>query len=246
MGAFNEPPRSWGGAVTVPQTDPPVVIGRHVTRTYPAHGSQVTAVHDASWVLGQGMRVALIGPSGSGKSTLLYLLAGLDNPTSGSIAWPALSSDPGVRRQRIGVVFQGASLVPTLDVTENIALPILFTGVASAAATRRAQEVAAQLDIDNVKDKLPQEISGGQAQRVAIARALAAQPALILADEPTGQLDHNSARSVIDVLVTVSLATGAALIVATHDPLIANRLSHSWTMRDGRLDTGSSATPAAT
>lgn len=233
-------------AITVSQTDRPVVIGRHVTRTYRAHGSQVTAVHDASWVLGQGMRVALIGPSGSGKSTLLYLLAGFDNATSGSIAWPALSNDPGVRRQRIGVVFQGASLVPTLDVTENIALPILFTGVTSAAATRRAQEVAAQLGIEDVKDKLPQEISGGQAQRVAIARALAAQPAMILADEPTGQLDHNSAGSVIDVLVAVSLATGAALIVATHDPLIASRLPHSWTMRDGRLDTGSSATPAAT
>jgi ABC-type lipoprotein export system ATPase subunit len=214
-------------------TDHPLLIGHRVTRTYGATGRQVTAVRDASWVLARGKRVALTGPSGSGKSTLLYLMAGLDAPTSGRIRRPAWSKE-----STVGVVFQGASLIPSLNVVENIALPMLFAGVTESSARSRAIATAERLGIDDLANKLPQEISGGQAQRVAIARALAPKPLLILADEPTGQLNHAAADLVIDVLLQASDDAGAALVVATHDPLIARRLPHEWTMRDGRLDAG--------
>jgi ABC-type lipoprotein export system ATPase subunit len=220
----------------------PVVVANGVTRTYRPTGSPVTAVQDATWVLEQGMQVALTGPSGSGKSTLLYLIAAFDTPTSGTISWPALVKDMYGHPQHVGVVFQGASLIATLDVNENIALPLLFAGVGESEAGRRAARAAAQLSIADVATKLPQELSGGQAQRVAIARAVAAEPALILADEPTGKLDQHSAAAVIDVLLHASTRTGAALVVATHDPRVADRLRHRWTMCDGRLDTGAGPT----
>jgi ABC-type lipoprotein export system ATPase subunit len=226
------------GAHAVPQSpaDAPVVFTRHMTRTFGAAGAQVVAVRDATCVLQWGTQVALTGPSGSGKSTLLHLMAGLDTPTSGSLRWPALGGHPLAAPGQMGIVLQGPSLIPSLDVTENVLLPMLFGEWAESAATERACAALARLEIDDLADKLPQELSGGQAQRVAVARALAPGPKLILADEPTGQLDHSIGAKLIDVLLRASEESGAALVVSTHHPLIARRLPREWTMRDGHLD----------
>jgi ABC-type lipoprotein export system ATPase subunit len=225
----------------VSTSDAPVLVNRRVTRTFGTGSAQVVAVRDASCVLEQGAQVALTGPSGSGKSTLLHLMAGLDTPTSGDLRWPALGGHPLATPGQVGIVFQGPSLIPSLDVIENVALPMLLGDCAESAATDRALAMLARLDIDDLARKLPQELSSGQAQRVAVARALAPAPKLILADEPTGQLDHTVAARLIGVLREASAESKAALVVCTHDPLIARRLPREWTMRDGHLDVDSGA-----
>jgi ABC-type lipoprotein export system ATPase subunit len=167
-----------------------------------------------------GDRIALVGPSGSGKSTLLHLLAGLDEPTVGRVE---------LAGERPGVVFQGPSLLEPLTVLENVALPLVLAGAPDASA--RALAALERLGLAELAGKLPEEISGGQSQRVAVARALAGDPDLILADEPTGQLDQASGALVIDAL----LATGATLVVSTHDPAVAARLDTRWEIHSGTL-----------
>lgn len=224
--------------------DPALVRCADVARTFGTGPTALVAVHSVSCAVMPGARIALAGPSGSGKSTLLHLMGGLEIPTSGTIEWPALGGCPQGRPGVVGVVFQGPSLLPALDVTENVALPLLFEGVAAADATERAAQALHRLLIDDLGPKLPEELSGGQAQRVAVARVLAGRPQLILADEPTGQLDHKTGDRVISVLLEAAEELGAALIISSHDPKVATRLADQWTMRDGRLTTGSTS-PAA-
>jgi ABC-type lipoprotein export system ATPase subunit len=206
-----------------------------VVRRFGSGAATIVAVRRVTVAVAPRARIALTGPSGSGKSTLLHLLAGLDTPTKGTVRWPGLDRHAIAGRARIGVVFQGASLVPNLDVTENVSLPLLFADCAEAEATARAKGALDRLGIAELAHALPDDLSGGQAQRVAIARVLAAAPRLILADEPTGQLDQDAAASVVDVLVQGADDLGAALIVSTHDPAIARRLPTEWAMHDGRL-----------
>jgi putative ABC transport system ATP-binding protein len=210
-----------------------------LARTFGEGVSAVVAVHGVTCSVCPGDQIALSGPSGSGKSTLLHLMAGLEVPTSGSLSWPALGGHPLAHPGRIGVVFQGPSLLPALDVTENVSLPLLLSDTPEADAARSSLKALQRLDIADLARKLPEELSGGQAQRVAVARVLAARPKLILADEPTGQLDHHAASLVMDVLLQASAELGAALVVSTHDPLVADRLPERWTMRDGRMTTTS-------
>lgn len=225
-------------AVAVGGRDEAVVVrADQVTRCFGAGAATVVAVRGVSAVVAPRARIALTGPSGSGKSTLLHLLAGLDSPTSGTISWPGTDGPAAGAPDRVGLVFQGRSLVPTLDVTENVRLPLLFAGAAEPEATARAADALDRLVVAELSHALPDALSGGQAQRVAIARVLAAGPRLILADEPTGQLDHAAAALVIDVLIAAADDLGSALIVSTHDPLIARRLPTEWAMRDGRLRT---------
>jgi putative ABC transport system ATP-binding protein len=208
-----------------------------LSRTFRAGATEVHAVREVTCRVPQSARIALTGPSGSGKSTLLHLIAGLDAPTAGSVQWPALEESNRGRPTGIAMVFQGPSLMPSLDVTENVALPMLFAGLPHQAAMQHARAALDLVEIGDLTAKLPDELSGGQAQRVAIARALAARPAVILADEPTGQLDHPTAHRVITILLDAAVSTGAAVIIATHDPAIAARLPDQWVMRDGHLDT---------
>ncbi|CAN5602247.1 ATP-binding cassette domain-containing protein [soil metagenome] len=215
--------------------DPALVRVDRVGRTYGSGAATIVAVRDVSVAVAPRARVALTGPSGSGKSTLLHLMAGLDTPTSGSVTWPGIDVDATTGLVGIGVVFQGPSLLPALDVTENVCLPLLFRDVAEPEARVRAGDALARVGIGDLARALPDELSGGQAQRVAVARVLAAAPRLILADEPTGQLDHRAAALVIDVLLQAADDLGAALIVSTHDPAISQRLPTEWAMRDGRL-----------
>jgi putative ABC transport system ATP-binding protein len=181
------------------------------------------------------MQVALTGPSGSGKSTLLHLLAGLDMPTGGTIAWPGLDGSPEGRPGLIGMVFQGPSLLPPLDVTENVALPLLLAGCQEAQARERAAAALHDVGLDELAARLPEELSGGQAQRVAVARALASRPRVILADEPTGQLDSAHAAQVAGLLLEAATLLGAALVLSTHDLTIADRLPDRWQMADGLM-----------
>ncbi len=220
----------------------PVLTCSDLRRTYSTGGEPIVALAHATCVVQRGQQIALMGPSGSGKSTLLHILAGIDQPSSGAIAWPALGDADSLRPGPVGVVFQSPSLLPPLNVVENVALPLLLSGCGDNEATRRALEALALLELDHLANKLPEELSGGQAQRVAIARVLASDPQLILADEPTGQLDHESAAHVIDMLIAASDASGAALIINTHDPSVAQRLAIQWTMHDGTLRTEQSLT----
>ena len=206
-----------------------------LTRTYGSGAGEVRALRGVSCTLRPGAQVALTGPSGSGKSTLLHLLAGLDTPTSGTIAWPGLDGSPEGRPGLIGMVFQGPSLLPPLDVTENIALPLLLAGFTETQARERATAALHDVGLDELAARLPEELSGGQAQRVAVARALAARPRVILADEPTGQLDSAHAAQVVGLLLDAATMLGAALVLSTHDLTIAERLPERWRMADGLM-----------
>jgi len=208
-----------------------------LTRAFP--GGE-TAVLDASFEIERGQLVALVGPSGSGKSTLLHLMAALDHPTAGKIEWPALGPAAGLRPGQVGVAFQGRSLLDPLTVAENVALPLLLAGGEAAAADREAADLLARFDLRDAASRLPEELSGGQAQRAALARALAGAPALILADEPTGQQDQEGARRLVDTLLVCVEAAGSALVLATHDPAVAARLPERWSIDGGHL------TPALT
>lgn len=206
-----------------------------VARTFGTGPAAVVAVHGVSCALRAGQQVALTGPSGSGKSTLLHMLAGLDSPTTGTITWPALGTREELRPGPVAVVFQGPSLLPPLDVVENVALPLVLGGCSDADARRMALEALGRLRLEARAAKLPEELSGGQAQRVAVARALAGSPRLILADEPTGQLDHVNGAAVVDALIETAAHLGAALVITTHDPAVGSRLPDQWRMADGRL-----------
>jgi ABC-type lipoprotein export system ATPase subunit len=202
----------------------------------------VVAVADATFEIRPGDRIALVGPSGSGKTSLLHLIAGLDQPSGGIIEWPALGGREDLRPGPVALAFQGPSLLPPLTVAENVALPVLLAGGDGAAAETAALALIDQLGLTDVASKLPEEISGGQAQRAGVARAMIGAPRLILADEPTGQLDHGSAAELIDVLFQQAEDTGAALIVATHDTAVAERLPMRWTMTERTLGTGAPCT----
>jgi putative ABC transport system ATP-binding protein/lipoprotein-releasing system ATP-binding protein len=180
-------------------------------------------------------RVALVGQSGSGKSTLIHLMAGLDDPTVGEVSWPAIGDRAALRPGPVAVVFQGPSLLPPLSVAENVGLPLTLAGHPDAEVARRLERALERLSLTELAEKLPEEISGGQSQRVAVARALAGVPRLILADEPTGQLDREIGTIVINELVEVADRCEAGLVVATHDEAVADRLSESWRMRSGSL-----------
>ena len=161
-------------------------------------------MHGVSCEVHAGDLIALTGPSGSGKTTLLHLLAGLDTPTTGTLEWPAIGAHSQLRPGPIAIVFQAPSLMPSLDVIENVTLPLLLQGTDRDTARRTAIDALRRLDLEFIAAKLPEELSGGQAQRVAVARVLAGQPRLILADEPTGQLDHTSGAVVIDALIAAA------------------------------------------
>lgn len=222
--------------VNTPNTSEPLIIRAHMLRReYQLGPTTVVALAEASCEVEPGAQIALMGPSGSGKSTLMHIMAGIDRPTSGEIRWPALGDINSLRPGPVGVVFQAPSLLPPLTVIENVALPLLLQGIDERSATNAALEALSILELDDLSNKLPEELSGGQSQRVAIARVLAGGPSLILADEPTGQLDHDTGAHVIDVLLAASDASGAALVINTHDPAIAERFATRWIMRDGHL-----------
>jgi putative ABC transport system ATP-binding protein len=205
-----------------------------LARTYGAGVAAVVAVHGVNCYVTAPSRIALTGPSGCGKSTLLHLMAGLETPTTGTVEWPGLAAVPP-NPHEVGLVFQSPNLLPDLDITENVALPLLLAGASEAEAAVRAMRALERLGIEHLACDLPDELSGGQAQRAGVARALVAGPRLILADEPTGQLDRDTAQQVVAALLEAADSSGAGLVIATHDDAVADRLPTRWSMRDGAL-----------
>ncbi len=204
-------------------------------RVFGTNGSKVVALQHATCSIEPGDRIALVGPSGSGKSTLLHLLGAIDEPTSGKVRWPALGERETVRPSKISFVFQTESLLASLTVLENIEVPRLLAGSNADEARNEASEILRALDLSELADKLPEEISGGQAQRAAVARSLITRPALILADEPTGQLDHHTAVQLLKYLLRRLKGSDTALVIATHDPFVAGLMKTQWTLEHGVL-----------
>jgi putative ABC transport system ATP-binding protein/lipoprotein-releasing system ATP-binding protein len=206
-----------------------------VTKVFGEGDNRVVAVKHATCRIVRGDRIALVGPSGSGKSTLLQILGGLDDPTEGTVAWPALGAKETLRPSKVSFVFQAESLLAPLTVLENIEVPCLLGGSDAEVARADATQLLGDLDLSALADKLPEEISGGQAQRASVARGLVTRPAMLLADEPTGQLDHATARHLLDLLDRRLQGTNTALVIATHDPFVAGRMKTQWRMEHGIL-----------
>ncbi len=214
-----------------------------VSRTFQVGDQQVLALREVSLSVAAGEYIAIMGPSGSGKSTLLNLLGLLDRPSGGRYHLDGRdvtdlneAESARVRREKIGFVFQSFHLVPRLNAAANVALPMLLAGVAPAERKQRVTQLLAEVGLSERADHLPSQLSGGQLQRVAIARAMSMHPALLLADEPTGNLDRATGREVMGVLEALNLA-GAALIVITHDQDIGARARRRISMLDGRVIT---------
>ena len=205
---------------------------RDVTRQFGQDA--LPALNAITVTIGPRARIALMGPSGSGKSTLLNLIAGLDTPTSGQIDWTGLGGPAALLPTKIGVMFQSRSLLPWLDVAENVLLPLQIAGQLTGARDR-AMAALAEFGLGELADKLPDELSGGQAQRVSLVRATIANPRLLLADEPTGQLDHATGASVLSVLLKWAHETSAALIIASHDPVVAETMATVWRLDHGQI-----------
>lgn len=217
-----------------------LIEARSLSRIYRHGETHLVALASASFVLHRGDRIALVGRSGSGKTTLLHLMAALDTPTSGAIDWPALGSPDTLLPAKISLVFQTPSLLEPLTVSENVALPLLMTDAADpddgAGSIERAVAAAlATFGLDALAQKLPEELSGGQMQRVAMARATVGQPLVILADEPTGQLDQATGQALLDALIAHLADTPTALVIATHDPAVSARMKTVWRMEHGML-----------
>ncbi len=212
----------------------------HLTKQYGSEPNIVRALDYVNISVEQGQFVAIIGTSGSGKSTLLNMLGGLDRPTSGSVRVDQfelgkLSDDDLTvfRRQRIGFIFQNYNLVPILNVYENIVMPVQLDG--KKPDERFIQEVVALLGLEKKLDNMPNTLSGGQQQRVSIARALAAKPAIILADEPTGNLDHKTSDEVIELLRVTSRKFHQTIVMITHNPEIASQADRCIQIEDGKV-----------
>jgi putative ABC transport system ATP-binding protein len=220
-----------------------VVEARGITKVYRMDGVEVRALDGVDIAVARGDSLAIMGPSGSGKSTLLGLLGGLDRPTSGSLAFEGrdvarLSDDElaRIRNQVVGFVFQNFHLLPRTTALGNVGLPLVYRGLSKAERRRRATEALDAVGLAQRLQHRPSQLSGGEQQRVAIARALAAEPAMLLADEPTGNLDSRSGEEVLDLLARLRAERGVAVVVVTHDAGVAARLDHTLLVRDGRLE----------
>ncbi|BFO09639.1 lipoprotein-releasing ABC transporter ATP-binding protein LolD [Serratia rubidaea] len=214
----------------------------NLCKTYQEGNLHTDVLRNVSFAMQPGEMMAIVGSSGSGKSTLLHLLGGLDSPTSGSVvfkgqAMNALSSaaKAELRNRELGFIYQFHHLLPDFTALENAAMPLLIGGVKPAQAQEKALEMLAAVGLDKRSKHRPAELSGGERQRVAIARALVNNPSLVLADEPTGNLDQRTADSIFDLLGELNVRQGTAFLVVTHDLQLAKRLNRQLEMRDGHL-----------
>jgi ABC-type lipoprotein export system ATPase subunit len=218
------------------------ILARTLTRIYPLGDSSVVGINAVDLEIASGELVVLKGNSGSGKSTLLALLAGLDRPTSGElvVAGHTLTGAreaelTGFRRNVVGMVFQSFNLMPTLTVLENVLLPALLAGRPEEPARRRAGELMGWLGLAARRGHYPAQLSGGEMQRTAIARALINDPALILADEPTGNLDSRNGRAVMELLAELNRSSGRTVLIATHSELADSLATRRVCLKDGAL-----------
>lgn len=221
-------------------TPHPIVSLKTVDLTLDSRAGPVNILKSVSLDVANGQTIAIIGPSGSGKTSLLMIMAGLEKPTSGSVEvaghdFAKLNEDQLAiaRGENIGVVFQSFHLVPTMTAQENVALPLEFAGVGDAF--ERARQYLDDVGLTHRKDHYPAQLSGGEQQRVALARALVVQPKLLLADEPTGNLDSSTGAQIVDLLFDLQAKRSATLVLITHDENLARRCDRVVRMNDGQL-----------
>jgi putative ABC transport system ATP-binding protein len=220
----------------------PLLAAENLHKTYISGEARVSALAGVSFSVERGDFIALMGPSGCGKSTLLHLCGAMDRPTSGTLRLSerdlsAMEDDEltRVRREQVGFVFQFFNLLPTLTIADNIALPCLLAGTNSSESETRAKTLAERVGIAHRLQHYPQQISGGEMQRAAIARALIHQPALIVADEPTGNLDSENGANVLALLKMLNTETGVTVLLATHAADVAAAAGRVLKMRDGKF-----------
>jgi len=213
----------------------------HLTMRLAGGGHQITILDDVTLEIPDKQGVAIVGPSGSGKSTLLGLIAGLDRPTSGSITLNGVeistmreSALARYRRDQIGYIFQSFHLIPTLTALENVLVPLELAGISSAQ--ERAAHLLRTVGLEERLHHYPVQLSGGEQQRVAVARAFACHPPILLADEPTGNLDSATGKQVIDLIHGLHRDYGTTLVLVTHDPSLASRTERIVSLRDGRIE----------
>lgn len=214
----------------------------NLCKRYQEGNVQTDVLHDVSFSVGQGEMMAIVGSSGSGKSTLLHLLGGLDTATSGDVifdgqAMSKLSSTAKaeLRNRELGFIYQFHHLLPDFTALENVAMPLLIGKIKPAEIEQRAMDMLRSVGLEHRAKHRPSELSGGERQRVAIARALVNKPRLVLADEPTGNLDARNADSIFELLGELNQSQGTAFLVVTHDLHLARRMTRQLEMRDGRL-----------
>ncbi|WP_420804709.1 ABC transporter ATP-binding protein [Schaalia suimastitidis] len=231
-----------GDMNTVPANQQQGIVATGLTKIYQRGGQPVHALDNVNLHLPQGTQVAIMGPSGSGKTTLLHCLAGILTPTSGNVIVNGQQltglSDAAIsklRLQHFGFVFQDGQLLAELPAEENVALPLMLLGASRNEAVARARDLLAKVGLAGLGPHRPGQLSGGQAQRVAIARALITGPAVVFADEPTGSLDRTTGAEIMQVLTQACAATGASLVLVTHDSEVAERLPHTIHVRDGHI-----------
>ena len=223
--------------------DAPLIRVERLCKQYEVPGGQpVPVLHDVDLVIGAGELVAIMGPSGSGKSTFMNILGCLDTPTTGLYRLQGrdvagLSGDElaGLRNRLIGFVFQGFNLLKRVTAADNVALPLLYAGVPQAERSRRARALLERVGIGGQARSLPNQMSGGQQQRVAIARALACEPALILADEPTGNLDTHTSGEIMDLFTELNREQGLTVVIVTHEADVARYARRLVRFVDGRV-----------
>ena len=218
------------------------VVCHQLEKVYQGPGGGVAALQGVNLTVATSEVVAIMGASGSGKSTLLHLLGAIDSPTRGQAI--VLGEEVGTlsgfartlfRRKRVGFVFQQFHLVPTLTALEQIELPMRYAGVGRSERLARAAALLSEVGLADRAEHLPAALSGGEQQRVAIVRAMANEPGVLLADEPTGNLDHDKARGVIDLLLQARATRGVAVLIVTHDPAVAERTDRIVRLKDGRV-----------
>jgi putative ABC transport system ATP-binding protein len=220
----------------------PAIVATEVSRTYELDGVSVPALRGVSLTIEPADYLAIVGPSGSGKSTLMHLLGGLDRPTAGRLVIGgrdvATLSPPEMARLRnevIGFVFQAFHLLPRTSAVENVALPLVYRGVGARERRARARDMLDRVGLGHRADHRPNQLSGGEQQRVAIARALVTDPSVLLADEPTGNLDTVTGDSVLTLLESLNSSSAVAVVLVTHDREVAGRARRRIVMRDGVL-----------
>ncbi len=216
---------------------------RNITKEYGTGGSSFRALDDVSLKIGRGEFVSIMGPSGSGKSTLLHFLGFLDKPTSGEalvdgVRMSSLNRNglADVRNNKIGFVFQSFNLAPTLTVAKNVELPLIIEGRGRGERQKRVTELLEAVNLLPKRGSLPSQLSGGERQRVAIARSLAKTPGIILADEPTGNLDSVSGKEVMDILYDLWKDEGKTVVIVTHEPFVAAYAERTVNIRDGKIE----------
>jgi len=219
-----------------------IVVCERVSKAYHVNQITVPALHDVDFKIGEGEFVTLAGPSGSGKTTLLNLIGGLDQPSAGTIHLAGNRIDsltPGeladLRLRQVGFVFQSYNLIPVLTARENVELVMELQGVAANARSTLSAQLLDQIGLAGLGDRQPAELSGGQQQRVAVARAIVSRPSIVLADEPTANLDSETARDLIRLMLSLNQKRGITFLISTHDLMVMELAPRRVTLRDGRI-----------